>query len=210
MPYTPPARDVLRAAISRDLHDSDNKVFATDEVNDLINMGIAELNRLAPVEYLDDIALVSDTFTYELDANVEEVVRVEVWRDDKYARSISSISEQSNTGWEFFAHTLMLPTYLMLDPDEDSLKVWGYQVRDPLDDDDDVLDSDLDGENVIRSYCQFTCFQRLIASRALFQQWQTQANNADVSATQLLGMASVYAREWRDLRNRVRRLRRIG
>ena len=208
MPYSSPTRSALRTSISRDLHDADNKVFSAEEVNDLINMGIAELNRLVPTEALDTLTLTADTFNYEFDERIEEVLRVELWRADKFYGDIPHRDGGSNTGWDFFAHTLLLPTSMKFDETQDVVQWWGYQIRNPLDTDDDVLDSDLEGEMVVRAYTQFTCFQRLIASRALFQQWQTQANNSDVSATQLLGMASVYAGQWRDLRNRVRRLRR--
>jgi hypothetical protein len=50
----------------------------------------------------------------------------------------------------------------------------------------------------------------LLHDRTLYQQWQTQANNSDVSPTQLLQMASTFKQEWSDLRKRVVRLRRVA
>lgn len=211
--YVAPDQATLRASVSRDLHDLENKVFSTAEVNDLINEGIAEANLLLPKEYRATIALVDDQFEYDLPDTVTAIFRVEMWRDTDgvmtFWRDLPRREDTATTGWDFFAGTLLIPTTWSWDTDEqDSLLVMGYQDRDPLSDDEETLDGTLQVELVIRSYARFTCFQRLIASRALFQQWQTSANNSDVSPTQLLGMASVYSREWRELRNRVRRLRR--
>jgi hypothetical protein len=207
--YTPPSQEVLRASISRDLHDTDNRAFSTSEVNDLINGGIAELNRLVPKEARVDIPLVANTHTYDLSDTIDDIFRVELWRVGwSYNTLKRHDGDEMQSGWDYFNTILYLPPAMDFDADQDTLTVWGYSKRDPLLSDDEVLDADLDGENVIRAYAQFTCFQRLIMSRALFQQWQTDANNTDVSATQLLGMASVYANEWRSLRSRVRRLRR--
>jgi hypothetical protein len=212
--YVPPDQETLRTSVSRDLHDVDNKAFATSEVNDMINQGIAEANLLMPKEYRDTVALVDSVFEYPLTPTVTDIFRVEVWRNNQndvlsFYAHLPPKDEDSISGWEWYGGSLMIPTTTDIDTDSnDSLVVWGYQDRDPLLDDAEVLDGNLTAEYVVRAYCAFTAFQRLIASRSLFQQWQTQANNSDVSATQLLGMASVYSREWRELRMRVRRLRR--
>lgn len=211
--YAPPDQNTLIESVSRDLHDVNNKAFSTAEVADMINQGIAEANLLRPKEYRDTIALVDDVFLYPLDPTVTDIFRVEFWRDSNgtsaYYSAMPPKDEESLSGWEFFDGELSIPTTTQIDTDSnDSLLVWGYQDRDPLQDLAEVLDGDLNVEYIIRAFCAFTAFQRLIASRSLFQQWQTQANNSDVSATQLLGMASVYSREWRELRQRTRRLRR--
>lgn len=211
MSYTPPMQSALRASISRDLHDPDNDTFSTTEVNDLINMGIAELNRLRPKEYRADIVLVANTYSYALPVEVDGIIRVELWRDGVFATTIPvQDGEYPASGWDLFGNILYLPQGYIFNDLTDGITVWGYEIRNAPALDDDVLDIDLDGESLIRSYAQYTCFQRLLMNRALFQQWQTNANNSDVSATQLLGMAQVYASEWRALRNRVRRLRRLG
>lgn len=210
MPYSAPIRSALRTSISRDLHDATNAAFVAAEVNDLINSGIAELNLLAPKEYRDTLTLTAGVFEYALTPTVTALFRVEVWRAGAFYFVVPKKDDESISGWDYFAGTLLLPTTLNFDDSQDSLVVMGYKQRDPLTADGNVFDGDLNGEMVVRAYCQFSSFQRLIASRALFQQWQTQANNSDVSATQLLGMAQVYSREWKELRGRVRRLRRTG
>lgn len=209
--YTPPVQSALRESISRDLHDPENETFSTTEINDLINMGIAELNRLCAKEYRADIVLVANTYTYALDSTVDGLYRVEMWKDAAYYFTIPRmVDDLTTSGWDVFENILYLPRSLSFNATTDTMTVWGYELRDPAMLDDDVVDCDLDGESLIRAYAQYTCFQRLIMNRALFQQWQTNTNNSDVSATQLLGMASVYANEWRAQRSRVRRLRRNG
>jgi len=206
--YDPPTRLTLQAAISRDIHDASNKTFSTNEVNDLINMGIAELNQLQPVEYLDDVALTADIFTYTLDTRVDQVIRVELWRDSVFYRQLPAKDGNSLSGWDFFGLTLLLPTNTVFDDSTDQLRVYGYRGRDPLTDDADVAEIDLEGETLIRAYAQFAVFERLISSRSLFQQWQTNSNNTDVSPTQLWNFANLYASVWRDMRMRMKRLRR--
>jgi hypothetical protein len=208
--YSPPTRSVLRANISRDLHDSNNKTFSTGEVNDLINLGIAELNQLQPVEFVEDVVLSAGVFSYALDASVEDLFRVELWRDGGLYRAVPIRESVSNDGWEFFAGSVRFPTGSWFDETQDLIRVWGYRVRDPLTADEDVAEIDLEGEGLIRSHAQFSAFQRMMINRSLFQQWQTSSNNADVSATQLVNMASLYASVWRDQRMRMKKLRRPG
>jgi hypothetical protein len=211
MPYQAPTRNALRDSIARDLHDPNNKAFTSVEIDDLIMLGVAELNRLVPKEYRVDIPLSDGTFTYLLDATVDDLFRVEMWRGQAFAGLLPRADpDYPASGWDFFQNILRLPTGVIFDDATDTLAVWGYENREPPVDDDEVVDINHEGELVIRSYAQFTCFQRLIASRSLYQQWQTAAGATDVSPTQLLGMAQVYANEWRTLRGRVRRLRRMS
>lgn len=206
--YSPPTLLDLRGSISRDVHDPTNKTFSTVEVTDLINAGIAELNMLRPIEYLDDVPLVSDIFVAALpDIRVDQVFRVEIWRDGEFYRDVPRKDGPSSTGWDFFAGQVLLP-HIIFDASVDQLRVYGYRTRDPVSDDADVLEVDMQGEQLIRTYSQYDVFRRLIASRSLFQQWQTNSNNADISATQLSGFASLYASTWRDQRMRMKRLRR--
>lgn len=208
--YDPPTMLALQTAISRDVHDASNKTFSTAEVNDLINMGIAELNRLQPVEFTEDVTPTDGVYDYALtETRADKVFRVELWRDDAYYQLIPRKNGPSASGWDYFAGTLMLPAVYSFNAGTDIFKVYGYRVRDPLAVDDDVAEINLEGESLIRAYAQFAVFQRLIASRSLFQQWQTGSNNADISATQLAGFANLYASLWREQRMRMKRLRRV-
>ena len=48
--YAPPTLADLWALVGRDLTDPSNKVFNTSQLTDYINGGIAELNRVRPLE----------------------------------------------------------------------------------------------------------------------------------------------------------------
>ena len=208
MTYAAPSRATLRVGISRDVQDPDNQAFTTDEINDLIMDGIVELNRLRPKEYVASIPLTDSVYEYPL-TNVAAIFRVEIWRDGSHYGDARRNYDASNRGWDFFGGTLFIPNW-DLDSDLDVLRVWGYSNREMPDDDDDVIDCDAIGERVIRAFAKSDIFQRITADRALYQQWQSQANNTDVSPTQLLGMAQVFRQQWRDLEGRVRLLRRPG
>ncbi len=58
----------LRTQVSRDLRDTANKTFAADAVGDLINEALAELGRISPDRFLDDILPIADTLSYQLRA----------------------------------------------------------------------------------------------------------------------------------------------
>jgi|SRR5215471_3026717 len=212
--YVAPSLGDLVTSISRDLHDPGNGAFSSVEVTDLINMGIAEVNNLVPKEYREVIPLVDDQYEYALDPLVNAIFRVEVWRNSdsvmRYFQTVPKVDGAAGTGWQFFNGSVLMPPSMTWDTSlQDSITVYGYKDRGPMYDDTlDFFDGDLNDEMILRSFCQHTSFERLIASRALFQQWQTQANNADVSATQLIQMGAMYSGEWRSLRARVRRMRR--
>lgn len=210
MPYTPPTRAQLRTSIARDLRDENMKTFTSSVIDDLINFGVAELNRLQPKEELTEVDIV-DAEVFEYTLTLTSVWRVELWRDgDFYGFIQPNDDESSQGGWEYWGNQLRIPQISVLDAATDILKVWGYGERDPMTADGDNADVDLDGEMALRAYATYLGFQRLTNDRALFAQWQTASNNTDVSPTQLLGMVNTQAAEWRGMRNRLRRIRRTA
>jgi len=98
-------------------------------------------------------------------------------------------------GWDYHARTLWLgPTWSAkaakyARDDAYNLVLWGYRSRDPVLVIEDVAEflTQTD-EMLVRSYCKMEALRSLNMDRSLFQQWQQQANNADVSPTQLNGM----------------------
>lgn len=213
MAYAAPSRVFLREGVARDVQDPTFETFTEQEINDLINEGIVELNRIRPKEYVGNVVLTDGVFDYDLYAlaRIIGVFKVEVWRDDAYYHSPLGATENSATGWDFFAGRLLIPSGWAFDATTDTLRIYGYADRDILTLDEEVLDAeDAEDEHLIRAYIKHTVFQRLVADRALYQQWQVQSNNTDVSPTQLLGMEQVYRSTWDRLRNRARRLRRVG
>ncbi len=212
MAYTPPTRLELRDNIARDLRDPAYAAFSTQDVDDFINFGIAEVNRVYPAEHIEEFAI-TDVEDREYATVLTHIWRVEMWRDGKwYQLLVPNDSDSSIGGWELYAQLLTVPDLSSyLNVDSDIFKAWGYTERPTLSEDTDVLEyADIDAEMGIRTFAVQQGYGRLLNDRSLFQQWQTQANNADVSPTQLNGMFALRAGEWDTLRNRIRRVRRVA
>jgi hypothetical protein len=176
--YSPPTLSDLWALIGRDLTDPDHKVFNTSQLTDYINGGIAELNRVRPLETVVTTGYDGDSDTVPLGPlPIDDPFVVEMMDND------------------YFAHTLVLgPAYsehvLRMCRDNGwTLRIWGYRGRDPLILDDDGAEFNaLEEEYAVRLYARMEAYRSLNVDRGLFQQWQQQANNSDVSPTQLNGM----------------------
>jgi hypothetical protein len=65
-------------------------------------------------------------------------------------------------------------------------------------------------EAAVRAFCRLQGLRALVEDRALFTQWQTQTNNADISPTQLGNMKSEAYREWERMVARIRRIPRFS
>jgi hypothetical protein len=212
MPYTPPSLTTLIASTSRDLRDPANKVFSTQEVTDFINWGLVECNRAYPLAQVETVDI-TDLITPDKADRVyvvasREIYRVEVYTDGEFREQVPEGVDYSNTGWDLFGSTLTLPTWLLLDPARDTVKVYGYLDRETLSAGGDIAETDAEAEMGLRLYATLTGYQRLQNDRAQFQQWLALPGNNDISATQLDGMANTYLGQWNRHRNQMRRLRR--
>lgn len=210
-PYTPPNLTTLITTVSRDLRDEGNKTFTTPMVTDLINEGIAELNRIRPVETMLELDP-ADWPNYPV--TLDNIFLVEWQYQEAYPFQTVPESDRGDTatqgGWDFFAGVLTMPGAMTPPALDASIRVWGYGQRDPLTAGGDQANfRDSSDEQAVRAYARYTGAEMLLHERALFGQWQTQANNTDVSPTQMLQIASTFKQEWSDLRKRVARLRRV-
>jgi hypothetical protein len=211
----------LKTAVSRDIRDPDNETFVAADVADLINGGIAEVSRFAPRLFQEDITPVVGDFKYHLlaeaaDSSVE-VRRVEVWdTTTDPERPIAhvppgseSLLNASEAGWDLWAGWLWLPyTYAaFLDPAAHMIKVWGYAPYTQLVADDDVTDLSVDAQWAVREFAAYTAYDRLVAQRSLYTQWQTAANNADISPAGLMNALSIWQQKWERRRKQLLVLR---
>lgn len=197
--YEPPTLEDLYAFVARDLVDPDHKVWNIDQLNDYINGGIAELNRVRPLESGETIVWDEATESLPLATIVlEQVFAVELRSPDgssQWQIPFAPSGVPGRAGWDYHARSLWLgaswsakAVHLCRDH-EYNLVVWGYRSRDPLLELPDVAEFlDLSDERTVRLYCRMEAYRALNMDRSLFQQWQQQANNADVSPTQLNGM----------------------
>lgn len=211
--YQPPTLSELYAKIGRDLRDADHTTFGTDVLADFIGDGIAEINQIKPnelrLEVTDLDVLGALPFTH--------VWKVEVVKADGYGQEVIPPNNDGTThyqnGWTYFATNLQLPQSVLRVLDQAFIDVtmvlliYGYYDRNPLVDDSDVFDGVLEDEQLLRRYVKALGFQALLADRNLFQQWQVQTNNTDVSPTQLTNMAQSAEAEWNRVKRRAYKVR---
>lgn len=203
----------LKAKLAAALRDPDQDTFEEDELGDLLNGAIAEVGKLAPLPYTETITVLANTLTYELASAVLDapssdvrVARVEVWDstqtpDEFVARLIpgsEAYVNESDTGWRNWAGTLYLTNAQerALVVGTHILRVWGYAPHPQLDDDADELNVTPLHQFAILEHATKTGFERLLADRELYQQWQTQSNNTDVSFAGLLNAVNVWTQKW--------------
>jgi hypothetical protein len=216
--YTAPDLDELTARILRDLKDPDVKVFSTTQIEDFIAAGLAELNIERPREIVYELPN-DDILTPDRDdliaIPVQDIWMLEaVWTSTGGRETITYDDSSSGypNGWALYAGNLMLPE-AMIDAletgwtdDTVMLRIYGYMDRTVPEDPDDVLEfEDLQDEMALRVFTRLQGLRSLMDDRNLFTQWQTQANNSDVTPGQLAGMRSQAYTEWERMRGRIRR-----
>lgn len=211
MPYTAPTRDVLRAAILRDLRDPDGETFTEDEVNDLINHAVVEVGRIYPKQQVEELTIDTDGQTvFPIEAYA--LFRVEVLQEGQTPSGIPNnrLDDSGEGGWDLHAGALYVPRFVAqrLAADTHTLRIWGYWPRELFSQDTDVLDGDAETEYAVRTVATLNGYQRLQNDRLLFQQWLTNTGNTDVSPNQLAQTADMYQSQWREMRNRLRALQR--
>lgn len=206
----------LQTKISRALRDEGHKTFNVDTVKDMIQAGWAEIDRIAPQRFMEQITPVNDTLSYTLrtadfdQAQDEiEVYRVEVWdtspTPDKPFRFVEPAAAHptglaySQAGWYLWGGILYLPNRVvdLIDPLAHVIKVWGYSPWPPVTDDPDVLPFGKMLEEAITLYTFIEAARRLLANRTLFTQWQTRSNNTDVTPAALMNDLNMAQDEWR-------------
>jgi hypothetical protein len=226
--YSPPTRVQLRGEVAQDLRDTALTTFLPAEIDDFVNEGIAELNAVKPVEALESYPvevddglgnITIDTGSYIV--GLSDIFNVELTVPGVDAivipHNANDLIPRERNGWDLFAGRLRLSVYWgrVVERYEASypgtglaISAWGYALRDPLTTDAQVAEFDLEDEHFVRVYARMRGFERLSQDRSLFQQWQTQTNNSDVSATQLTNMAQGSESEISRLRRRMYVIRR--
>ena len=212
--YAAPSLATLRTSVARDLRDDEMQTWSPAQIDDLINAGIGELNRVRPLESVLPVTYVQGTNAYPLPFST--IFRVEVHRIGGPTLVWSPIPEATGSagtqdGWDYFGGLINLPDTMTFNADTDEIRVWGYEDRPPVYANDEFPSFiDYDDEQGVRHYARYIGAESLLHTRLLFEQWQTQSNNSDVSATQMLQTVSTFQQAWQSTRNRLRRLRRAG
>lgn len=214
MVYSPPNLSQLRTNVARDLRDPTFAAFSVAELNDYINNGIAELNELHPVEVVLHIVDIASFADLGLDSIFKVVSSTVVGVGEDIIPPNNDETLYPN-GWTYFAGDLILPAWMMpwystqFDAGTIALTIYGYGRRDPVTNDTDVAAfASNTEEQAVRQFARWRGLDALSGDRRLFQQWQTQANNSDVSPTQLANMEMNAGGEWAQTRRRIYTIRR--
>lgn len=216
----------LKTEVSAALRDPDGKTFDTTAVGRLINEGLAEVGRILPVQFQEDIDPVADTLQYTLrnavfgEANPDiEVSRVELWdttttpntRFRVIPPASAGRANDSQAGWSNWGGVLFIPTtyFNAISGSEDSYlyRVWGYSPYPAASDDADVIAVSNDGYWAIVAHAQVAALNRLVNDRTLFTQWQTRAGISDISPAGLMNELNFARDEWRRKSKALLRLR---
>lgn len=217
----------FRTIVARDLRDPDNKTFTVADLGDMVNDALAEVGRIAPLIFQEDITPVADTLEYVLRSSYFggaaipeiEVNRVELWDGSQtpmaYVATFQPGSGEyvnsSNVGWRVWGGRLYLANWQedLIDPTIHLIRVWGYSPFAPLSDDADVVDASSERQVAMKAHCRVGALQRLSIERDLFTQWQTRSNNSDVSPAALMNALNLAQEEWRRRERKLMVLRSI-
>lgn len=212
--------------VSRTLQDPDLQTFPEQTVKDMIASAWADLSRVAPRRFQEDIQPVEDTLVYQVladdfpDPNDDiEVMSVELWdtstTPNTAFRHVTPQSAHptglsySQAGWRFWGGMIYLPNRVvdLIDVTNHLIRLWGYSPWPVLVADDDVVPFGQVHEEalVIRSWME--ALRRLINNRSLFTQWQTRSNNTDVTPAALMNELNLAREEWRQLARSIQVLR---
>lgn len=220
----------LKTKVASALRDPDAKTFSEEDVKDFIQMGLVEVGRLAPEQFMEELTLTEDTMDYVLRSgafNGEvvpeiEVVRVEVWNGDPTPPEQVCVVNpgalepynSSDVGYTVWGGSLYLPSWVhrVVDGHEADyvIRVFGYSPYVPPSADGDVMGVSQELVYAIITYAQVEGLQRLVNDRDLFTQWQTRAGNTDISPAGLMNSLNFAREDWRRKSRALTRLRSQG
>jgi hypothetical protein len=216
MAYDPPTLAELQTKLRRDLRDPGptDFTFTGDMLMDYANEGIVELNRVKPIEVVAEATDLAGL----VNTGMTDVWSVEMLSPDGSIQTLLPPADGVVTkdGWMFYGGDIILGNRLRSQALSafDTLMGWrmrffGYRNREVFDGTpEQAAEFDAEDEACVRRYARFAGFKALANDRSLFQQWQTMANNSDVSPTQLMGMVSTAEGEWDLVRRKTIRIRR--
>ncbi len=216
----------FKTRVSDLLQDPNRQTFTVAMVGDLTFAALAEVGRLAPEQFTEDIALIAGQLSYVVrspdfvgEAQPEiELMRVEIWdptqTPDAHVAAVPHAAEGgfvNDTGWSMWGGELTLPTSVVkgvVGYEADYvIRVYGYSPYVAPSADADVIAVSKELEQAMLDYCWLEALKMLLASRNLFTQWQTRSGNSDMSPAGLMNEKNVAADDWRRKSRAIGRLR---
>jgi hypothetical protein len=231
-----PTLGALTNSVFRDLADENEPhTFTTPQVEDFIRGGIVELNRVAPTDTVEVIGLVEGQTEYNTDLTL--VYGASIRDAEGRTLDVLDPLEPGEPHTYGFVHRAVgdggvieitpgLVAKIMAYEDNERphlrfagyarrpIPYWGSVLSDPEDPNSEMMALDpetglgYDEEYAVREYAKAEGFTLLTHDRALFQQWQGQSNNTDVSPVMMLNMAATARQEWNRKRGLIRVVRR--
>jgi hypothetical protein len=208
----------LQQKIAEAIQDPDNDTFTVSTVKSMIDSIQADLSRIAPKRFTEDITPVADTLSYQVlvddfpDPNDDiEIMSVEVWDGSATpprpwrlieAQSSHPMSlNYSQAGWRFWDGFLYLPNRIVdfIDPDIHVIRVWGYSPWPDMVEDEDTVPFGRQHEEALLRGVYVETMRRLIGNRVLFAQWATRSNNTDITPAYLMNEKAQAQDEWAKL-----------
>jgi hypothetical protein len=202
----------MRTELARALRDPDQKTFTVNELNDLINQGISALSRFAPREAVDTTVFLSvGVNSYTTSVTFTQIFRVDRYNSlGVYQDTLpASTGDGPNSGWDLHAGVLFLPPTRTWTTG-DQLYCFGYASFAQLLTDSDAFAGDTNGEWAVIVFGQVEGFSRLLSDRTMFQQWQANPGNTDVTALSLGQIYRGAQQRWDEEKRSLRRLRKVG
>lgn len=200
----------LRTELARAVRDPDNVTFSTDELNDVINQGIAQLGYFHPREAVESIALSVNVASYTTDTLFTKIYRLDIYKSGVYSGTLASnTGDGPNSGWELHAGIIYFPPAYVVGSAE-SARIFGYAAYPSLTTDGAEPDFDVAGEFAVKLFAQVELFGRLVSDRSAFQQWQANPANTDVTALSLESIYAQHQRRWADEKRSLRRMQKTG
>lgn len=220
----------LKTEVAQALRDPSNKTFLDADVGDLVNVALAEVGRILPVHFQEDIDPVADTLEYDVQSTVfsgiapeVEIARVELWDETNTPHTRAMVvppasagyAADSQSGWSNWGGKLYIPSFVfnIVDGNEAnySYRLWGYRPYAQMSSDSDVFEGSAVAEAkwAVVQYATLEGLTRLVSERDLFTQWQTRSGNSDVSPAALMNSMNLARDTWRRKSRELYRLRAV-
>jgi hypothetical protein len=219
------AIDTLVAKLRRDLRDTGtsdgyDRAFTNQELVDLVDLALAEVSRAYPRELSTTVAIPQefsskhstsislptgfdtiyriDCLDYRIDTTVSPIRE---WYD-LVDRLDPSMGEGPAGGWEIHAGLVYLQPS-RFNSLTSHLRIMGYGNWTV-----DTLDAD--AEQAVRYYVQSEGMYKLLTDRSMFQQWQVNPGNSDVTVPAANQIYTVARGRYERLIGRLRKLKKVG
>lgn len=219
------AIDTLITKIRRDLRDTGtsdgyDRAFTNQELTDLVDLALAEVSRSYPKELVTIVAIPQEysslhSTSISLPSGFDTVYRIDCLQnnvDASYSpprqwynlvdRIDPSMGEGPAGGWEIHSGSIYLQPS-RFNGATSHLRIMGYGnwTVDTL---------DVDAEQAVRYFVQSEGMYKLLTDRSMFQQWQVNPGNSDVTVPAANQLYTVARGRYERLIGRLRKFKKVG